>query len=151
MIRPRLRRLAPLADETTALALGTASPHAVLLAHGEGVLQARLAHRTVGTDLLGFRRLVLVGDGIEDGGIDSAAAGLLTPGQIHGFSTSSPARDPGETVQPSVIRSLFPSDRAENPPRRRFRRRAIGSAGWPRSPPRSSTPSDRQPSAEAVN
>src|SRR2546430_11065261 len=42
---PALRGLAPLADETTALALGPTTPHAVLLAHGKGVLEAWLAHR----------------------------------------------------------------------------------------------------------
>src|SRR3989440_4781557 len=148
---PALRGLAPLADETTALALGPTTPHAVLLAHGKGVLEAWLAHRTLVADLLGLRRVVLVGDGIEDCGIDSAAAGLLTPGQIHGFSTSSPARvsrGNSPTLCDSVV---IPHRSRRKPPRRPAGRRAIGSAGWPGSPPRSSTPSARAPSGEAVS
>src|SRR5207248_10693336 len=74
--------LAALADHAAALALGRPAPDAIVLAVRQRVLEARLADRTVRADGLGLIRVV-IGHGIEDGGIEAPARTLQAPGQVH--------------------------------------------------------------------
>src|SRR5262249_102338 len=101
-------------------------------------------------DLLRLERLVFIGDGIEDRGIDTAAAGLLTPGQVHRSAPLPQGGFRGKLVQLRWIRSLFPRRRAGNPCLRPRPGTAVGSAGWPGSPLGSSTRPDPRPSTETV-
>src|ERR671910_2517771 len=78
-----LRGSAALADDAPPFALGAPAPHALLLAEGEGVLKARLADGTLGTDLFGRVGLV-VGGRVERHRIEAAARGMLAPGLLHG-------------------------------------------------------------------
>src|SRR5215207_7282270 len=78
-----LRGSAALADDAPPFALGAPAPHALLLAEGEGVLEARLADGTLGTDLFGRVGLV-VGGRVERHRIEAAARGMLAPGLLHG-------------------------------------------------------------------
>src|SRR5207248_9783977 len=74
--------LAALADHPATLPLGRPTPHAVVLAVGQRPLKARLTDRAVCTHGLRLSR-VLLGHGIEDGGIKAPARTLLAPGQVH--------------------------------------------------------------------
>src|SRR5262249_36055791 len=70
--------LAALTDQAASFLLGKAAPHALLLAGGDRVLEARLAHRAHEADLLRslggvFRRRV------EELGVGPEAAGVLPP------------------------------------------------------------------------
>src|SRR5829696_8259642 len=94
-----LRGSAALADDAPPFALGAPAPHALLLAEGEGVLEARLADGTLGTDLFGRVGLV-VGGRVEGHRIEAAARGVLAPGLLHG----------GGSV-PLVLRSALVCDR----------------------------------------
>ena len=74
---------AALADDAAALLLGGAAPDAFLLADAEGVLEAGLPDGAPVADRLGAVGL-LVGGRVEDQGVESAAGGVLSPGQLHG-------------------------------------------------------------------
>src|SRR5439155_13529538 len=97
----RLGRLAALAGHAPAFLLGGPTPDAVVLAVGEGVLEARFANDARGTDCLGFRRLLL-GRGIEDGGIQAPARTLQAPGQVHHITSSSRALPPACVPAPDA-------------------------------------------------
>jgi len=75
-------RLLALTKQTTALALGKASPHAVALARHNGVLEAHLAHRAEGAN--SFRLLGLfLRERVEDLGVESSAGRSLAPRGFH--------------------------------------------------------------------
>src|SRR5690606_463472 len=81
--RGRLRRPAPLADDAPALTLGRPSPHALLLAHGQGVLETGFTYGTLCAHVLGVLGLLL-GDRVEDERVEPAAGSVLAPGLLHG-------------------------------------------------------------------
>src|SRR3984885_2210160 len=84
-------RLPALADDPAALPLGHASPDPLVLAMGQGVLEAGLADRALGTDLLGFGCVeVLIGGRVEDLVVETSAGSTLAPRRgTHRKSTSS--------------------------------------------------------------
>ena len=73
-----LRGLPTLAKDATTLPCGEATPHAALLADGQGVLETGLAHGTQQADRPRLVR-VLVGDRMEDLRIDTSAPRHLAP------------------------------------------------------------------------
>ena len=73
---------AALADEPPALPGGEPTPHAVLLAHGDRVLEARLAHRALPADRLGGlggELVLFLVVRVEDPGVDTPTLRVVTP------------------------------------------------------------------------
>jgi hypothetical protein len=81
-VRGGLGGLAALPNDAATLAVGETAPDTVSLTLGERELQAHLPNRTLGTDRLGFVRIVL-GDGVKNVGIKTLTGCLLSPGGVH--------------------------------------------------------------------
>jgi hypothetical protein len=72
-----------LADDAPSLALGGASPDALLLAYRQRMLEAGFANGTLCAHVLGVLGLLLSGR-IEDERVEPAAGSVLAPGLLHG-------------------------------------------------------------------
>ena len=71
-------RAPALADDPAPLPLGRPAPDAFLLAMRDRVFEAGLPDGALGADVL-RGRFLLLGDGVEDLGIEAAAGSLIAP------------------------------------------------------------------------
>jgi hypothetical protein len=78
----RLCRSTSLANDAPAFPLGRAAPDPLLLAELKRVLKARHPHGALGTNGLGFGRVIFFSVRIEDMGFKAAARALFEPYQF---------------------------------------------------------------------
>src|SRR5215470_11542192 len=99
MLDARSGGASTLADEPTSLTFGEPTPHALLLARGDRVLEARFTHGADPTDRLGgLGELVGVGRRVEHVGVGAEAARVLAPRG---------ARRPARRLGAHHVRALF--------------------------------------------